>query len=70
MVKNHLKTISVPKTWPVKRKEKVWITRPNSGSHTLQNSLSLNFVLKDLLNLGYILHKAIKAVRRIDLANL
>ena len=52
MVKNHLKTISAPKTWPVKRKEKIWVTKPNSGPHALQNSLSLNFVLKNFLKLA------------------
>jgi small subunit ribosomal protein S4e len=52
MVKNHLKVLVAPKTWPIERKCRVWVTRPNSGAHKLQNSLSLNTVLKDILNLA------------------
>ncbi len=52
MVKNHLKTIAVPRTWAVKRKSKVWITRPNSGAHSNSNALPLNVVLKDILNIA------------------
>ncbi|MFA5142408.1 MAG: 30S ribosomal protein S4e [Candidatus Woesearchaeota archaeon] len=50
MVRNHLKVITAPRTWPVPRKNKVWITRPNSGAHKLSLSLSLNSVLKDILS--------------------
>ena len=63
MVKNHLKTIAAPKKWPVKRKGRVFILRPNPGPHSLANGLSLNFVLVEMLNLAktkkeaiYILH--------------
>lgn len=61
MVKNHLKTISVPRTWPVKRKEKIWITKPNSGSHSIASALPLNVILKDILNIA----KSTKEVRFI-----
>ena len=50
MVKNHLKTIAAPKTWPVKRKEKTFILRPQSGPHSLKGAISLNLILIDLLN--------------------
>ena len=63
MVKNHLKTIAAPKKWPVKRKGRVFILRPNPGPHSLAESLSLNFILTEMLNLAktkkeavYILH--------------
>ncbi len=51
MVKNHLKTIAAPKSWPVKRKERTFILRPDAGPHDLKNSISLNFLLIDLLGL-------------------
>lgn len=63
MVKNHLKTINAPKTWNVGRKGKVFILRPDSGPHNLKNSISLNFLLIELLKIAkikkettYILH--------------
>ena len=45
----HLKRIAAPKTWPIKRKQNVWITRQNPGPHTSKTSISLNTVFKDLL---------------------
>ena len=35
MVKNHLKRLAAPKTWGIKRKELVWITRPMPGAQSL-----------------------------------
>lgn len=46
MSKRHLKTIAAPKSWPIKRKEKTWITRSNPGPHKLSESLPLSLVLK------------------------
>ncbi len=45
----HLKRIAAPKTWPIKRKQNVWITKQNPGPHTSKTSISLNTVFKDLL---------------------
>lgn len=52
MVKNHIKALTVPKTWPVKRKSRVWMTKPQSGAHSLDFSLALNLAFKDVLNLA------------------
>jgi len=41
-----------PKTWAIQRKSiGKWITRPNSGPHNLQTSISLNSLLKEVLRL-------------------
>lgn len=54
MVKNHLATIASPKKWRVERKNSPkWITRPMPGAHPLNRCLTLNFVLKNLLNYAY-----------------
>jgi len=45
----HLKRLSAPKTWPIKRKQSIWITRQNPGPHTAKTSIPLNIVFKDLL---------------------
>ncbi len=51
MSKKHLKNINAPKTWPIERKKKVWITRPNPGNHSLKESMPLSVVFMDIL--GY-----------------
>lgn len=49
MVKQHLKRMSAPKTWPIYRKFTTFVTRPFPGGQKLENSLSLGTVLKELL---------------------
>lgn len=51
MVQNHLSRLAAPKSWAVKRKTNKFIARPLSGPHALKQSLTLNYILKDLL--GY-----------------
>ena len=47
MVKNHLKRIAAPKSWLIaNRKERKFITRPNSGAHSFELGVPLNMVLK------------------------
>jgi len=49
MVKNHLKSITMPKTWQMERKKTVFVTRPNPGAHSMMYSMSLNMVMKELI---------------------
>ncbi len=51
MVKNHLKTIATPKTWPVNRKRKIFIKRPNPGPHNMESAVTLNYFLIDMIGL-------------------
>ncbi|MCB9358575.1 30S ribosomal protein S4e [Candidatus Woesearchaeota archaeon] len=49
MVKQHLKNIATPRTWEIGRKETIFTTRPNPGSHSLDMGMSINhFMKKDL----------------------
>jgi len=48
----HLKTIAAPLSWPLKRKEKKYILKPSPGAHSLKESVSINFLLIDLLKLS------------------
>ncbi|MBR9698884.1 hypothetical protein GOV09_00300 [Candidatus Woesearchaeota archaeon] len=52
MVKNHLKTIAAPKSWPVQRKSRKFIMRPNAGPHSLTHAVSLNFLIIEMLHLA------------------
>jgi small subunit ribosomal protein S4e len=47
-----LKRKPAPKFWPIHRKELPWIVKPSSGSHSLQNSLPLTLVLRDILGVA------------------
>ncbi len=64
MVKLHLKRLSSPRTWPIKRKGITFITRPHPGPHPIELQLPITVLLRDLLGvvqtkkeLKYILHK-------------
>lgn len=46
---SHLKSLSAPKTWPVKRKGKVYVTKQNPGPHNLETSIPLSIALRDML---------------------
>ncbi len=48
---SHLKRIRVPKSLPIKiRKERKYIARPLPGPHSLFSSITLNTLLKDVIN--------------------
>lgn len=51
MVKNHLKRIAMPVTWTTKEKKSVaWVTRPNPGSHPLDEGMPLMLALREILH--------------------
>lgn len=52
MTKNHLKTVTAPKTWPVLRKASRFIIRPRSGGHRMDASLPLTVVIRDILGMA------------------
>lgn len=60
MIKKHLKTLTVPVTWPIKRKGKTFVIRPMPGK-AFQMSMPLSLILKDML--GYC--KTSKEVRAL-----
>ena len=51
MGKYHLKRLDAPKTWNTKKKGVAFITKPVPGSHSLEEGLSLNTLLKEVF--GY-----------------
>jgi small subunit ribosomal protein S4e len=44
-----LKRNPAPRFWPLHRKEFVWVVKPSSGPHSLENCLPLALVLRDML---------------------
>lgn len=47
---SHLKRIAAPRTWPLKRKENMFILRQNPGPHNLETSMPIGFILKNMLD--------------------
>ena len=62
MGKLHLKRINAPNTWPIERKTTKWISRPRLGSQSMNKSLSLNTIIKEILKIV----KTSKEVRSIN----
>lgn len=50
MVQNHLARLAAPKSWTIARKENRWTARPTPGPHGLNNCITINLLLKGLLN--------------------
>ena len=47
-----LKRKPAPSFWPIHRKELPWVVKPSSGSHSLENCLTLTLVLRDILGVA------------------
>ncbi len=50
MAKNHLSRLAAPKRWPILRKSTKWIVRPAPGPHSLNESIPLAVLFRDILN--------------------
>ncbi len=51
MVKNHLKRIASPRTWPIKRKQSIFIAKPQ-GAHSAELGLPLNVAFRELMKIS------------------
>lgn len=60
-MRRHLKGYGAPKSWSFKRKKTRFIARPRPGPHKLNESITLNFILINLLKLA----KTRKEVKKI-----
>jgi small subunit ribosomal protein S4e len=47
-----LKRNPAPRFWPIHRKEFLWVVKPSSGPHSLENCLPLSLVLRDILKVA------------------
>ncbi len=50
MVKQHLKRIASPRTWPIERKNLVFVARPNPGPHSLEYQIPISVFLKEMVH--------------------
>lgn len=63
MVKQHLKRLASPRTWPIKKKTITFVARPNPGPHSMDYQLPISVFLRDVVEVvrtnkevKYILH--------------
>lgn len=50
--RKHLKRYKAPKTWPIHPKEDTWTVKPAPGPHSIEKSLSLTLIIRDILGLA------------------
>ncbi|MBQ8180194.1 MAG: 30S ribosomal protein S4e [Candidatus Methanomethylophilaceae archaeon] len=46
---DHMKRLAAPRSWPLKRKASVWITKQSAGAHSVEDSMSAVTVLRDMV---------------------
>jgi small subunit ribosomal protein S4e len=44
----HMKRLTAPTSWPISRKTSVWVTKQTPGAHSIQRSMPLLIVVRDL----------------------
>ncbi len=66
-MKNHLKRLAAPKSWPIERKKNTFILRPNAGGHPLAGSLPLGLLLRDHLKLAQTMAEVKKMLHQEDI---
>jgi small subunit ribosomal protein S4e len=50
--RKHLKRYKAPKSWPIHPKEDTWTVKPSPGSHSINDSIPLTLVIRDVLKLA------------------
>lgn len=46
---DHMKRLAAPRSWPLKRKANVFITKQNAGAHSVEDSMAAVVVLRDMV---------------------
>lgn len=47
----HMKRIAIPRSWPIKKKAHVFTTKQSAGAHSVETSMPVITVLRDLLGI-------------------
>ena len=46
---DHMKRLAAPRSWPLKRKVSIWVTKQSAGAHSIEDSMSAVTVLRDMV---------------------
>jgi small subunit ribosomal protein S4e len=60
--KKHLKTFASPDFWPIPVKERRWTVRPSPGPHSIEMSVPLSIIVRDMLGYATSLREARKLI--------
>ncbi len=61
MVKQHLKRLASPRTWPIAKKTLTFVTRPLPGPHKVDHQVSITVFLRDMVGVA----QTMKEVKRL-----
>lgn len=51
-MKKHLKRLTIPKSWPIKKKGIVFTIKPNPGPHSIKSGISIGLVMRDIMGIA------------------
>ena len=46
---DHMKRLAAPRSWPLKRKVNIWVTKQSAGAHSIEDSMPAVTVLRDMV---------------------
>ena len=64
---NHMKRLTMPKTWPIPKKVQLWATKQTAGAHSISESMPAAMILRDMLKVCDTAKEAKKIVAAHDL---
>lgn len=48
---DHMKRIAIPRSWPLQKKAHVFTTKQSAGAHSIENSMPVSTVLRDIIKI-------------------
>jgi small subunit ribosomal protein S4e len=51
-MKKHLKRLTIPKSWPIKKKGIVFTIKPNPGPHSIKLGISIGLLMRDIMGVA------------------
>lgn len=64
---DHMKRLTMPKTWPIPKKVNLWATKQTAGAHSVGESMPASMIIRDMLGLCDTAKEAKKIVAAHDL---
>lgn len=64
---DHMKRLAAPRTWPLKRKTNIWITKQSPGPHSIVESMSAVTILRDIIGICNTAKEAKKIIGNRDI---
>ena len=59
----HLKKLAAPRSWPIQKKDSVWVTKPRAGPHATEESIPLKIIIRNILEYAKTSFEATKVIK-------